>query len=303
MVNSITNRPRPFAVIGHRGATTHKDFSRIQPENTLPAFQSAYEQGAAIELDVMTTRKDAQNKSESAKVVVYHDFETGRIFKLPGQQKPVSQTPWAALKNAFFNPKGHEQSMRRLLGNSQYQSSPKFEDLKVPELETVLDQLPKAKFSIELKTPSLFRRDHLEEKVARIIKERDLYDQVTVLGFSPFSLRKIKQIDPKIRTALNFDMPAIVKHNPFLMKGFVNTYAKGLVGVDALQPSYADTSPKLVQLSHEAGLPIMPWVDKETREEERKSFPVLMDMGVDGLITNSVDLLNEAVVNRKLGLG
>lgn len=298
-MNTIVNGPRPFAVIGHRGATTHRDFSRIQPENTLPAFQSAYAQGAAIELDVMTTGKDPQNPKDSEKVVVHHDFETGRVFKLPGPQKSISQTPWALLKGAILNRDGHEQSMHRLLGNKQYQSPASLESLEVPTLETVLDALPNARFSIELKTPSPFRRDHLEEKVARIIRERNLYDQVTVLGFSPFSLRKIKRIDPQIRTALNFELPAVVKNNPFAMRRFVNTYAKGLLKVDALQPNYADTSPELVQLSHAAGLPIMPWVNRETREEERLAFPKLMAMGVDGLITNAVDLLNEAVSEQK----
>lgn len=299
-MNSIASGPRPFAVIGHRGATTHRDFARIQPENTMPAFQSAYAQGAAIELDVMTTGKDAKHPEDSSKVVVHHDYETGRIFKLPGPQKAVGQTPWSVLKNALFNRNGHEQSMHRLLGAKQYKSPVDTDNLKMLELETVLDALPNARFSIELKKPSLFQRNHLEEKVARIIQERNLYEQVTVLGFSPFSVRKIKQIDPKIRTALNVELPAVVKSNPFVMKQFVDTYAKRLLKVDALQPQYADASPRLIETAHAAGLSVIPWVNKETREQERVAFPVLIDRGVDGLITNAVDLLNEEVARRKL---
>lgn len=288
MGNIVMGGPRPFGVVGHRGATTNRNPERIMPENTLPAFHAAHQQGAAIELDVMTTR--------DGKVVVHHDFETGRIFRLPGRQKPIRETTWEELKNARFNAKGHEQSMNRLLGGkAAYKSPDCFEKLTVPKLKTVLEQLPEAKFSIELKNPSPLKPNPLERKVASLIKEKNLYNQVTVLGFSPFSLRKIKQIDPKIHTALNFELPEIVKKSPFLMKGFVNLYAKKLVGVDALQPRYGDVTPALVELSHKAGMPITPWVNKETRAGEQAKMPQLIDMGVDGLITNSVDLLNEAL--------
>lgn len=293
MGNIVMGGPRPFGVVGHRGATTNRDFERIMPENTLPAFHSAHRQGAAIELDVMTTR--------DGKVVVHHDFETGRIFRLLGKQKPIRQTSWEELKQARFNAKGHEPSMNRLLGGKvNYKSPDRFEKLTVPELETVLEELPEAKFSIELKSPSAFRPDPLERKVASLIREKNLYNQVTVLGFSPFSLWKIKQIDPQIHTALNFELPEIVKKSPFLMKGFVNLYAKKLVGVDALQPCYGDVTPALVELSHKAGLPITSWVNKETRAEEQAKMPQLIGMGVDGLITNSVDLLNETLQQGKL---
>jgi glycerophosphoryl diester phosphodiesterase len=36
-------------------------------------------------------------------------------------------------------------------------------------------------------------------------------------------------------------------------------------------------------------------VNQQTRQEEKALFPTLIGMGVDGLITNSVDLLHEAL--------
>src|SRR5439155_7107203 len=62
--------------IAHRGA------KREFPENTLPAFQRAFERGAdAIELDVHATRDGV--------VVVHHDAELGRYAKdMAG--KPIS---------------------------------------------------------------------------------------------------------------------------------------------------------------------------------------------------------------------
>lgn len=291
MLKILSAAQKPFSLVGHRGATTNRDHQRIAPENTPPAFQEAHRQGAAIELDVMSTR--------DGKVVVHHDFKTGRIFALPGQQKEVRKTTWKELQTATFNASAHEQSMNRLLGpNAHYRSAKRFEKLRVPELETVLDSLPDTRFFVELKTISPFSNNRLEAKVARIIREKNLYDRVTVLSFSPLSLRIIKTMDPKIKTALNINVPAVVKKNLALLRGFVNLYAKGLAGVDALQPNYGDTTPELVNLAHKAGLKLVSWVEHETRDEEQARFSELMDMGVDGLITNAVDLLKAEVEKR-----
>lgn len=295
MLRIFTVAQLPFGVIGHRGATTNQNPVLIMPENTQPAFREAHRQGAAIELDVMSTR--------DGKVVVHHDFKTGRIFKLPDQQKEVRKTTWKELQGAQFNAGEHERSMNRLMGKKvSYKSLRDFDKLQVPELETVLDSLPPdAKFYIELKTVAPFANGDLEKKVVRLIQDKKLHDRVRVLSFSPVSLRKVKLLDPKIKTALNTNIPDFVRKNPLLLKGFVNIYAKGLAGVDALQPCYAETTPELVAFSHEANMPLVAWVNKETREEEREKFPQLMAMGVDGLITNAVDLLNEEVRKQKKG--
>ncbi|WP_303673220.1 glycerophosphodiester phosphodiesterase [Vampirovibrio chlorellavorus] len=295
MLSHLSQFQRPFVIIAHRGATTNQDLSRVTPENTMPAFLEAQKQGAAIELDVMTTRDGT--------VVVYHDFKTGRTFRLPEQQKPVRQTDWHELQKARFNAAAHEREIQRMMGPSGNYKSPQwFEGLQVPSLDAVLTDFPNTRFCIELKTVNPFASGQLERKVARLIREKNLYDRVTVLSFSPVSLRKIKRYDPQIKTALNVQVPDLVKQWPVLLKGFIKLYAQRWVGVDAIQPSYSDTTPALVEIAHSAGLPVVAWASSETREEERQKFPQLMAMGVDGLITNAVDLLNAAVKDRPLPL-
>lgn len=299
MLSHLSQFQRPFVIIAHRGATTSGDYRRVTPENTMPAFEEAQKQGAAIELDVMTTRDGT--------VVVHHDFKTGRTFRLSNEQKAIRQTDWSELKKARFNSAEHERSIQRMMGQSDkadgaYKSPERFERLQVPRLDTVLTDLPKARFFIELKTVNPFASGQLERKVAQMIREKDLYDRVTVLSFSPVSLRKIKHYDPRIKTALNVQVPALVKQWPLLLRGFIKLYAQRLAGVDAIQPSYSDTTPALVEIAHSVGLSVVAWASGETREEERQKFPQLMAMGVDGLITNAVDLLNAAVKDRPLRL-
>ena len=194
----------------------------------------------------------------------------------------------------------HEDTVNKMLGpGGTYKTPTRFESVTVPELENTLATLPNTHFYVELKVPrpDLLRTGHhqLEEKTARLIREKNLYDQVTVISFSPRSLRKIKALDPKIKTGLNFTLPNLVRNNPILLNWFVNQYAKNWVGVNSIHPSYDTLSPKMVELAHQIAMPVITWVYHETRSEEKKLFPKLLDMGVDGIITNAVDLLNEEV--------
>lgn len=287
---------QPFQVIAHRGVRTDADHQRMAPENTLPAFIEAARQGAAIELDVIAT--------PDGHVAVHHDFQTGRMFTLPGDQpdnkRDVNRTPFSTLKDSTLNVEGHEQTVKKMLGpNSQYTTPPKFKTVTIPELETVFDTVPNTHVYVELKTidPKPGEPDpnnQLEERVARLIREKNLYNRVTVIGFSAESLRKIKKLDPKITTGLNIDLPPALKNTPAVLPLFMNFYVKYWVGASSFQPSYDDTTQEVVDAAHKAGLTIMPWVNHQTRAQEKELFPALMDMGVDGLITNSVDLLKQA---------
>jgi glycerophosphoryl diester phosphodiesterase len=285
---------KPFLIIGHRGVRTDADFEKMAPENTLPAFQQAAEQGASIELDVMLTM--------DGHVVVHHDLDSGRIFKLPGTQKQISDCSLSEVQSTTLNVNGHEQSVRTMLGTEpEYKTPAQYSDVTIPELETILDAVPNTHVYVELKAPEhksgkLTSPNHqLEEKITQLIQEKNLYQRVTVIGFSAHSLRKIKARDPNIQTGLNIKLPPLLRKFPLLLPWFINVYVKHWVRADSLQPCYEDTSPNLVKAAHHAGLTIIPWVNRQTREEENALFPLLIGMDVDGLITNAVDLLQAAV--------
>jgi glycerophosphoryl diester phosphodiesterase len=297
-VHFMSKAIQPFQIVAHRGVRTDADHQRMAPENTIPAFKEAARQGAAIELDVIAT--------PDGHIVVHHDFETGRMFKLPDKQKEVNQTSFSELQSASLNVEGHEQTVAKMLGaNNGYTTPSQFKSVSIPELENVLDAAPDSHIYVELKTidskPGTPNpNNHLEEKVAKLIQENNLYDRVTVIGFSANSLRKIKKLDPKIKTGLNIDLPPAIQNTPAVLPLFMNFYVKHWVGADSFQPSYDDTTPELVEAAHKAGLPILPWVNHQTRDEEKTLFPKLMEMGVDGLITNSVDLLRQAADEKGL---
>jgi len=276
---------RPF-VVAHRGVRTDSDPQRMAPENTIPAFQQAARQGAAIELDVML---DANGND-----IVHHDWDTGRMFKLDGKQKPVSKTPWAELQQARLNVAGHEATVAKMMGNNDYKTPDQFIKSQIPQFGTVLDAVPDTHIYTELK-PYQGNGKQLARKTLQTAAEKDAQNRITWISFDGGSLREIKHLRPQAETRLNCEIPKRLKNSSAFLWGYVNLYVKRWVKADGIQPNYESTTPKLVKISHNAKLSIAPWVNNETRAEEQKKFPELIAMGVDGIITNAVDLLNQAI--------
>lgn len=291
--------PKTVEVVAHRGVITHADSARMAPENTLPAFQEAARMQASVELDVIATR-DGQ-------LVVHHDDETGRVFSLPdGQKKTVRKMSWPELQRARLNPTGHETSVRRFLPKgTDFKTPQAFASVQIPRLDSVLDALPDTPIYLELKTSNreVLSGDNnqLEKRVAQLIREKDLYDRVTVISFSPLALRRLKKLDSRIRTGLDFTLPDWMHRSPALLRGFVQGVARRWLGVSDLLPSYNDVTPNLMHLARQAGLAVKPWVNGQSRAEEQAMFPHLLKLGVDGIITNSVDLLQQAITGPKRG--
>jgi len=76
--------------IGHRGA------KRELSENTIPAFQRAFERGAdAVELDVHATRDEV--------VVVHHDPVLG-VYAGDLHHRPIADLDWAAVSRVRLAP-------------------------------------------------------------------------------------------------------------------------------------------------------------------------------------------------------
>ncbi len=124
-MSTFADRPLLF---GHRGANLRC------PENTVPAFIAAIEDGAnALELDVQLTADGV--------VVVMHDDDGGRMCGVPAK---VAATPFAALKTwdpgvGFLDAAGARSFARR--------------GLTIPRLADVLQAFPGIPINIDVKSP------------------------------------------------------------------------------------------------------------------------------------------------------
>ena len=159
------SRPLPL-IIAHRG-----DLSNA-PENTLPAFRSAYESGAdGIELDVRLTRDD--------QLVVFHDRGLRRIGGVRGL---VSNTTL--------------DEMRSLDAGEWF--GPEFRGLRVPTLDEVFELLPSG-FLINVEMKAVIDRMRLiAHRVAEALRRHQRQASTLVSSFNPISLWELRRIDPSI---------------------------------------------------------------------------------------------------------
>jgi glycerophosphoryl diester phosphodiesterase len=156
---------KPPLIIAHRGA------SGSAPENTLAAFNLAWEEGAdGIEGDFYLT--------SDGEVVAFHDKTTKRTA---GVDLPVKGTPWSTLSKLD-------------VGSWK---DPKFAGERPPLLGEVLDALPPGKrFFIEIK-------DGVEivEPIRKILAEKKADpQQVILIAFSAEVVRACRKVIPEFQS-------------------------------------------------------------------------------------------------------
>jgi len=169
--------PNPL-VIAHRGASAQA------PENTLPAFQLAWAQGAdGIEADFQLT-KDGH-------IVCFHDKDTTR---LAGRQLTVADATLEELRQfdvGNIQPQAVEDALR-------FWSGDKFKGTRMPTIAEVFATVPVGKkIFIEIKCGS-----EIIDPLLRELGSSGLtHDQVVVICFDSALLKSLKARDPKWQTA------------------------------------------------------------------------------------------------------
>ena len=161
------NRP---LVLGHRGS------SKRAPENTLPAFRQALEDGAnGIELDV--------HLCQDGEIVVMHDARVNRTTNGRGRL--------ASLKL---------EEIRRLDAGSWFSSA--FAGTKVPVLAEVFSAFgSQIVYDIELKNLGK-PGPGLEEQVIRLVRAFGLEQQVLFTSFNPAAVKKCQALLPEAPAGL-----------------------------------------------------------------------------------------------------
>lgn len=159
-MSTFHDRPLLFA---HRGANLRC------PENTVPAFIAAIEDGAnALELDVQL--------SSDGVVVVMHD-DNGR--RMCGVAAAVVDTPWQTLKTwdagiGFVDAAGARSFARR--------------GLTIPKLADVLQAFPGIPINIDLKSPD----PHSVAVVVDVVTALGAVDRVLLTSFHPGVLAAVR---------------------------------------------------------------------------------------------------------------
>ncbi|WP_077621653.1 glycerophosphodiester phosphodiesterase [Sediminibacillus massiliensis] len=221
-------------VYAHRGASKHA------PENTFPAFQSAFEMGAeGIETDVQLTRDHIP--------VLIHDEKVNRTSSGIGFVKDYT----------------YEQ-LRKLDFGSWF--SPKYTGTTILSLEEFLawSSRKKLQLNIELKN-NVIDYPELEKRVYDLLIKYKVAGRTTISSFNPASIERIKHIDRKLATALLTSQSK---------KGLVE-YAREL-GANALHIKYRLLSEKLVAKCQEKDMAVRVYTVNKTAHM-RKCFLLKSD--------------------------
>lgn len=231
----------------HRGSLTEA------PENTIPSFQRAVENGAgAIELDVQLT-KDGQ-------LVICHDENIERVAR--GNKGYIGQYTLRELKGID-------------IGSS---FSEDFKGVTFCTLSDVLDICPPlVTVNVEIKNIPVFY-DGIAQKVMDCLNAYDRLDNVIISSFDHVVLEEIQQLDPNVPIGLLFSIRII---DPW-------KYAKSTgLNVFSLHPHWVFVNESYINQSHEAGYKVIPYTVNDLNEFQR-----LEKLGIDGVFTNNPEIFS-----------
>ena len=254
---SQTAPPANPMVIAHRGASVQA------PENTLPAFRLAWEQGAdAIEADFQLT-KDGH-------IVCFHDKDTKRVN---GRQLAIAEATLEELRQldvGGIQPQDTERALRSWTGDQ-------YKGVRMPTGAEVFATVPAGKkVFIEIKCG----REIIDPLLRELAASGLTPDRVVVIGFDSTLLKSLKERDPKWQVAWlrSFDKQPNGKPRNAPAK-VVKTLKE--VNAVALMSGRGDVDKGLLDQIRAAGIEHYVWTINDP-----KLAPAYRAQGVDAIVTD-----------------
>ena len=273
---------RIFDIQGHRGARA------LFPENTLEGFLAAAALGVgAFELDVGMT-------ADGVPVVVHDPLLNPDIVRGPGGLWLAEPGPavWSlTLAELQTYDVGRLRPGSRAAG--LFPEHRPHDGARIPTLAAVLDALPDARFTIEIKTDPAHQAwtatpAALAEATLTVIDEAKAAERVLVEAFDWRVQHRIRRVRPDIRLAW-LTRPETVLNAALWWDGVEPLLsvpaAVAAQGGPVWAPDYASLTRDQVLEAHALGLSVLPWTVNQPEDMRR-----LMDWGVDGLISDRPDL-------------
>jgi glycerophosphoryl diester phosphodiesterase len=192
-------------------------------------------------------------------VVVFHD---ATLERMTGARGAIERLRWRDLRE------------HRVAGTEA-----------ISRLTEVLDTWPELRVSVEMKD------DAVVAPLAHLLGERDAWGRVCLASFSDARLRRIRMLsDGRARTSMGEWGAARLRVSGY---GVPVGHAGDLVQVPVRWRGMTVVDERLVADCHRRGLQVQVWTVNERDEMER-----LLDLGVDGLMTDRPTVLKELLVER-----
>ncbi len=256
------NAPRTM-VIAHQGG------DGLWPSNTLFAFEHAADLGVdVLEMDIHMTKDGV--------LVVSHDETVDRLTDGEGliKEKTLAEVQgfdaaydWSPLDDgAEFPYRG--------------------QGITIPTLESVFERFPEYRMNIEIKQAE----PSIAQPFCDMIRANNMQDKVLVASFKDEALAEFRETCPEVATSGSRGQikPLIYMHLAFLGRLYPPNFSAVQLPIE--DSGITLLTRRFVNMAHARGL----WVDAWTIDDPAE-MRMLIDIGVDGIITDRPDLLMEVL--------
>lgn len=250
MSHPFLDGPLPHAFAHQGGASEH-------PENTMPAFQHAYDLGYRyMETDV--------HASSDGVLFAFHDPDLKRTCGRPGLIREMTASEIATARVSGSEP--------------------------IPRLDDLLSTWPDAKFNIDCKS------DHALPYLLARLRRDDVFDRICIGSFSDARLDAVRaEFGRKVCTSMGPRDVTKVRLGTWLRRTprFSGETIPLAAQVPVRQGPLTIVTRSFVDGAHAAGLQVHVWTIDEPLE-----MHALLDLGVDGIMTDRVTALRDVIQAR-----
>jgi glycerophosphoryl diester phosphodiesterase len=246
------DQPGTVLAFAHRGGAAHPDLTGL--ENTRTAFEHAVRLGYSyLETDVHATSDGV--------LVAFHDDVLDRVTSVVGS----------------IAERASQDLAETLIGDRE----------PIPRLGDLLEQLPQARFNIDIKSMAAVGL------LADLVERTRSHDRVCIGAFSEARLREFRRLVSR-PVATSFGPAGVALQRLGVRR---------LTGGAALQvPAYVGGVPfvsrRFVDRAHARGYPVHVWT-----VDDAAMMHTLLDLGVDGLMTDRTDVLRDVLLERGQWMG
>jgi glycerophosphoryl diester phosphodiesterase len=302
-VSGHAARLGPFDLEAHRGGRA------LRPENTLPSFANALSMGVdTLELDMGVTRDGV--------VIVSHERGLNPdLARRPDGQYIDSGIPYIKLTLPEVKSYDVGQIRPGTAYAARFPEQLSIPGTRIPTLAEVFDLVrrsgdPHVRLNIETKIDPTHPQESLDPQgfvsaVLGVLRREHFTDRVMIESFDWRTLLLVQKQAPDIPTVyltqqqqpeeniyLDKRSPWTAGFDPVNYGGSVPRAVKA-AGGRIWSPLYEDVTASSIAEAHALGLAVIVWTVNDPNDMSR-----LIDMGVDGIISDRPDLLR-TVAGRK----
>lgn len=257
----------PYLTHEHPIRFAHRGSRFLWPENTVEAFQGAVDLGYRyLETDVHATADGV--------VVAFHDHRLERITNGAGK---VSEWRWEDLRllDAGYRFKPEEGFPRRADG------------VGIPRFDELLLTFPEALFNVDLKERTV------AEPLAALVRSEGAEERVLAASFHDSHIHRYRAAGSG-RAPTSAGPREVGRAWLRSRRGRPATTKAEAFQVPERFGAFGVVDKRFVDSAQEAGKHVHVWTINETPAMHR-----LLDLGVDGIVTDRPDLLNDVLAARE----